>query len=107
MKTDACLTQAKGQWVTRYPSESGLPAVQNSLYCYIMIALEPIHQLPLREKLLVMEAIWDDISRLEQELEVPQWHKDLLDERERLLAEGKAQFVDWEEAKRQINEATQ
>ena len=72
-----------------------------------MIALEEIHQLPLREKLLVMEAIWEDLSREEQNLEVPQWHKELLDERERLLAEGKAQFVDWEEAKRQINEATQ
>ena len=72
-----------------------------------MIALEEIHQLPLREKLLVMEAIWEDLSREEQNLEVPQWHKEVLAERERLLAEGKAQFVDWEEAKRQINEATQ
>ena len=54
-----------------------------------------------------MEAIWEDLSREEQNLEVPQWHKELLDERERLLAEGKAQYVDWEEAKRQINEATQ
>ena len=72
-----------------------------------MIALEQIHQLPLHEKLLVMEAIWDDISGEEQNLEVPQWHKEVLDERERLLAEGKAQFVDWEDAKRQIDEATQ
>ena len=72
-----------------------------------MIELEQIHQLPLREKLLVMEAIWDDISREVQNLEVPQWHKEVLDVRERLLAEGKAQFVDWEDAKRQINEATQ
>ena len=72
-----------------------------------MIALDQIHQLPFREKLLVMEAIWDDISREEEDLEMPQWHKELLDERERLLAEGKAQFVDWEEAKQQINEATQ
>ena len=72
-----------------------------------MIALEQIHQLPLREKLLVMEAIWDDLSREEQNVEVPQWHKELLDERERLLVEGKAQFLDWEDAKRQIDEATQ
>jgi hypothetical protein len=70
-----------------------------------MIALEEIHQLPLRDKLLLLEAIWDDISRQEQDLEVPQWHKELVDERERLLADGKAKFVDWEQAKRQINEA--
>lgn len=72
-----------------------------------MIALEEIHQLPLREKLLLMEALWAEISRDEQNLEVPQWHKEILDERERLLAEGKAKVVDWEEAKRQNDEATQ
>lgn len=70
-----------------------------------MIALDQIHRLSLREKLLVMEALWDELSREEENLDVPQWHKDVLDERERLLAEGKARFVDWEEAKRQINEA--
>ena len=63
--------------------------------------------MPLHEKLLVMEAIWDDISRDEENLEVPQWHKDVLDERERLIREGKAQFLDWEEAKKQIKEATE
>lgn len=73
----------------------------------MMIRLEQIRQLPLREKLRLMEVIWDDISRAEQDLEVPQWHKEMLDERERLLAEGKAQFVDWDEARRQIDEATQ
>ena len=70
-----------------------------------MIALEQIHRMPLHEKLLVLEAIWEDICREEQNLEVPQWHKDLLDERERLVKEGKAQFVVWEEAERQIKEA--
>ena len=72
-----------------------------------MIALEQIHQMPLHEKLLVMEAIWEDICRDEDHLEVPQWHKDILDERERLVAEGKAQFIDWEDAKKQIKEATE
>lgn len=72
-----------------------------------MIALEEIHQMPFREKLLVMEAIWDDISREEQNLEVPQWHKEILDERDRLVAEGKTQFLEWEDAKRQIREATE
>lgn len=72
-----------------------------------MIALDQIHKMAFHEKLLVMEAIWDDISGEEEKLEVPQWHKDILDERERLVAEGKAKFIDWEEAKRQIKEATE
>ena len=76
-------------------------------YSSSVTALEQIHQMPLREKLLVMEAIWNDICREEQNLEVPQWHKDILDERERMVADGKAQFIDWEEAKKQIKEATE
>jgi hypothetical protein len=72
-----------------------------------MTALEQIRRMPLHEKLLVMEAIWDDISREETTLEVPQWHKELLDERERLVENGQAQFIDWEEAKKQIKEATE
>ena len=51
-----------------------------------MTVIEQLHQLPLREKILAMEAIWDDLSRDEANLEVPQWHKDLLDERERAIA---------------------
>jgi hypothetical protein len=72
-----------------------------------MIALDQIHKMPFHEKLLFREAIWDDISREEEKLDVPQWHKDVLDERQRLIAEGKAKFIDWEEAKKQIKEATE
>jgi hypothetical protein len=76
-------------------------------YTWGMTALEQVRQMSLHEKLLVMEAIWDEISREEATLEVPQWHKDLLDEREGQVAGGQAQFIDWEEAKKQIKEATE
>ena len=70
-----------------------------------MTVMELIHQMPLPEKILLMEAIWNDICRDEDSLEVPQWHKDILDERERLLTEGKARFIEWEDAKKQVKEA--
>jgi len=72
-----------------------------------MITEAEIQAMPLREKLEVMETLWADITRREDELEVPQWQKDLLDERERRIAEGKAEFLDWEVAKEQITKATQ
>ena len=72
-----------------------------------MTVMEQIYKMPLHEKLLAMEALWDDISREEAVLEVPQWHKDILDDRERLIAEGKARFIDWEDAKKQIRHAVQ
>jgi putative addiction module component (TIGR02574 family) len=71
-----------------------------------MVELAEIQQLPLREKLMVMEALWESIAREEDQLEVPQWHKDILDEREKLVQEGQAKFVDWEAAKQQIREST-
>ena len=49
-----------------------------------------------------MEALWEDLAGREEDVEVPEWHKDVLDHRERLLAEGKAHFIDWEQAKKEI-----
>ncbi len=48
-----------------------------------MITEAEIQAMPLRDKLEVMETLWDGIAQREDELEVPQWQKDLLDERER------------------------
>ena len=72
-----------------------------------MIAMEEIRHMPLHEKIAIMEAIWADLSSEESGVEVPPWHKELLDDRERLVAEGKAHFIDWEVAKRQVQEATE
>ena len=72
-----------------------------------MIALETIQELPLQEKLYVMEMLWSELCRDEGDVEVPQWHKDLLDEREKLVASGQAAFIPWEEAKKQIRQAVQ
>lgn len=70
-----------------------------------MIALSEIQTRPLHEKLRLMEAPWDGISPEESTLEVPRWHKDLLDERECLVQEGRAASVNWEEAKKKIRDA--
>ncbi|WP_395719201.1 addiction module protein [Prosthecobacter sp.] len=70
-----------------------------------MISLQALHELPLREKLFVMEALWDDLSAAENELEVPAWQKEVLDVREEAVESGKAKFIDWEVAKKEILEA--
>lgn len=63
-----------------------------------------IEQMTLEEKLRAMEALWDDLCRRQSDVPMPQWHKELLDERERLLEQGKAHFTDWERAKKRISE---
>jgi hypothetical protein len=63
-----------------------------------------IDRMTLEEKLRAMEALWEDLCRREKNVPVPRWHKDLLDERQRLVEQGKATFQDWEAAKKRIAE---
>lgn len=71
-----------------------------------MSVIEQIREMPLHEKLLTMEALWEDLAGGGENLEIPQWHIDILNERERLIAEGKTQFIDWDEAKKEIWQET-
>jgi putative addiction module component (TIGR02574 family) len=67
-----------------------------------MIAKEEIRKLPMQEKLALLEAVWAEISPEPDELEVPQWHKDLLDERRDAYERGEIRVIDWEDAKKEI-----
>lgn len=62
----------------------------------------PLSEMTLEEKLQVMEALWDDLSRNPEGLESPAWHEDVLRERQEQLTAGEVSFMDWEEAKAQI-----
>lgn len=71
-----------------------------------MSTMLQIAQMTLEEKLRAMEALWDDLCQREEDVSVPEWHRELLDERERLIEQGKAQFLDWETAKKRIDKRT-
>lgn len=58
----------------------------------------PLERMTLADKLEVMEILWADISKRPSDLPSPDWHKEVLDERRRLVAEGKLQFLDWDTA---------
>ena len=62
----------------------------------------PLDQMSTMEKLRAMEALWNDLSRREAELESPAWHGQVLREREERVASGKESYVDWETAKAQL-----
>lgn len=67
-----------------------------------MIALDKIKQLTHKEKLMAMEAIWEDLSASPEGIESPGWHRDALRETEARAADGLEEPVDWEIAKRQL-----
>ena len=62
----------------------------------------PLNEMTITEKLQLMEALWEDLSRNADALESPEWHRDVLEERERRITSGEARFSDWEEAKADI-----
>ena len=70
-----------------------------------MIALKEIYALSREEKLFLMEALWEDFSRDPEQVEVPQWHLDILREREEAFQRGEDELIDWEVAKQQISAA--
>jgi putative addiction module component len=64
----------------------------------------PLEKMTLADKLEAMELLWADISRQPAELPSPAWHRDVLDERRRLAAEGKLRFLDWDTAMAELRE---
>lgn len=67
-----------------------------------MIAQSEIRELPLSQKLELLEAIWSELASNPNTIDVPQWHKDILDERQQGLEKGSMEVIDWEVAKEQI-----
>jgi len=61
-----------------------------------------LQQMSVSEKIRLMEDIWRDLSQNEKDLTSPEWHGEILDERERKLASGEDTILDWETAKRQL-----
>lgn len=70
-----------------------------------MTALEQIQEISVHEKLRLIEAIWSQMAREEGNWEVPQWHEEIMEECERLIAEGQATFAEWEDGKKRIKAA--
>ena len=64
-----------------------------------------LQEMTTEEKLQAMEMLWDDLCRNIPESLSPQWHAEVLREREERINEGKEGFRDWDEAKARIRES--
>ena len=67
-----------------------------------MVATLPIQEMTISEKISTMELLWDDICRSAPDFTSPSWHGKILKEREKNLKEGKDEFINWEDAKKNI-----
>ena len=67
-----------------------------------MAIILPLDEMTLQEKLEAMELLWEDLSRSHEGVEPPDWHRTVLDERRRRVADGESDFTPWEQAKADI-----
>ena len=72
-----------------------------------MLAQAEIQQMPYPEKLALLEALWTEIAARPDKLEIPDWHKKILDARMRSAKRGSETLIDWETAKKQIQKTIQ
>jgi len=61
-----------------------------------------LDQMSIEEKLELLEELWADLSRRPEDVVIPEWHGEVLAEREAALERGEEVVMDWEEAKARL-----
>ncbi len=61
-----------------------------------------VSQLTFSQKLGLMEAFWEELTRDDKKLKSPAWHEDVLKDREEAFSAGKVTVSDWDQAKKRI-----
>ncbi len=56
-----------------------------------------IKKMSVIERLQAMEALWDSLLDEESDIESPEWHREILEERKRKIENGKTEFISLEE----------
>jgi 2-oxoglutarate dehydrogenase complex dehydrogenase (E1) component-like enzyme len=54
------------------------------------------------QRVELMEELWKAMSKRPEDIEVPERHRRILEERREAVDRGEIDYIDWEEAKRQI-----
>ena len=60
-----------------------------------------VSQMTIEEKLQTMELLWNNLCQA-SDFSSPDWHKDILAEREERVERGEEEILDWTESKEQL-----
>ena len=64
--------------------------------------VKEITKLGLSEKLILVEDIWDDIARNNEQVPMPEWQKMELEKRYRDYKNGKLNLYNWEDVHKRL-----
>lgn len=67
-----------------------------------MISETELKEMPLSQKLRLMEILWDDLHREPEAYESPEWHRIELEATESRRKAGLEKPMDWDEAKKKL-----
>lgn len=68
----------------------------------MMNALQELEDLPVAERVQLVEDLWDSIARSNADVPIPQWQKDELARRKRTRLRDPHSGATWEQAKQDI-----
>jgi len=61
-----------------------------------------LDQMTTTEKLRAMEELWEDLARNPADIPVPDWHREVLEQRQASAASGDARFHPWGDVKQRL-----
>ena len=93
LRGDRCLGLPRPtRWIKSSPDDSGM-------------SVSEFLQFPLRERLQIMDVMWEDLRKRADSFDIPQDHEDLLDGRRARIGTGQARILDWDSVKHSIGRA--
>ena len=58
-----------------------------------------VRQLPVREKIQLMEILWEDLRGASEAAPIPETHRQMLDARHQAVEDGTEEVLDWDAVK--------
>jgi len=68
------------------------------------LQISELHKLSVKDKMEVVQTLWDDIAEKQAITDIPETHKKILDERLHLISSGQAIFKPWSEVQQKFEE---
>jgi putative addiction module component (TIGR02574 family) len=94
----------RGKRLSSIPAAPLFPA-RSRRYDSFMADLVELDKLSVAQKLQLMEAIWDDLCRSGREIHSPEWHRQVLEARQRRADQDPSLFSDWNQARQRIRDS--
>jgi putative addiction module component (TIGR02574 family) len=66
--------------------------------------LAEIKKMSIADRLKTMEALWDSLLHENEEIEIPEWHKKIVQKRKEDIKSGKAKFISLSELRASRNQ---